>query len=157
MGYLEEEGIKCELVDGCIVFEFHDMSFNASFVVNDGYAECTVSYRCQDEDYEKLSMEVKTYMADKVNTDTENHATVWAYNDSFQVSTSFYFTSKRMMIGLFSKHFEELTESLDETIDIVCYKIEEQKKVKKHQIGFHAESEQREDPVSDPNKVAAKA
>jgi len=157
MAYLTEEGLKCELVDGDVIFEFNDCHFSTSFVVNDDFSECLISYRCEDEDYEKLDMADKTFMADKVNTDMENHAIVYAFNDSIQVTTSFYFTSKDMMIDLFSKHFEELTESLNEAIDIVCSKMEEQKKVQSRRIGFNTESYKHEDAEPDSNQVAAKA
>lgn len=157
MNYLTEEGLKCELVDGDIVFEFNDCHFCTSFILSNDYTECIISYRCEDDDYEKLDMNDKTFMADKVNTDMENHATVYAFNDSIQVTTSFYFTSENMMIDLFSKHFEELTANIDEAIDIVCAKMEEQKKVQNRRIGFNVDSYKEEEIGIDINQVAAKA
>lgn len=157
MNYLTEEGLKCELVDGDIVFEFNDCHFCTSFILSNDYTECIISYRCEDDDYEKLDMNDKTFMADKVNTDMENHATVYAFNDSIQVTTSFYFTSENMMIDLFSKHFEELTANIDEAIDIVCAKMEEQKKVQNRRIGFNVDSYKEEEIELDINQVAAKA
>lgn len=157
MNYLTEEGLKCELVDGDIVFEFNDCHFCTSFILSNDYTECIISYRCEDDDYEKLDMNDKTFMADKVNTDMENHATVYAFNDSIQVTTSFYFTSENMMIDLFSKHFEELTANIDEAIDIVCAKMEEQKKVQNRRIGFNVDSYKEEEMELDINQVAAKA
>ena len=56
MGYLGEEGLKCEFVDGEIIFEYNYCHFTISFVVNDGFSECHISYRCDDDDYEKLNM-----------------------------------------------------------------------------------------------------
>lgn len=157
MNYLTEEGLKCDLVDGDIVFEFNDCHFCTSFNLSDDYAECTICYRCEDDDYEKLDMNDKTFMADGVNTDMENHATVYAFNDSILVATSFYFTNENMMIDLFSKHFEELTSSIDEAIDIVCAKMEDQKKVQSRRIGFNVDSTIIEDAEPDLNQVAAKA
>jgi len=156
-GYLEEEGLKCEIVDGDVKFEFNDCRFTTSFILNDGYSECLISYRCGNDDYEKLNIADKTFIADKVNTEMQNHAIIYAFNESIQVSTSFYFSSKRMMIDLFSKHFEELTESLNEAIDIVHSKMEEQKKVQSRRIGFCIESYEHEDAEPDLNQVAAKA
>lgn len=156
MKYLTEEGLKCDLVDGDVVFEYNECHFCTSFILSDNYAECIINYRCEDDNYEKLDMNDKTFMADKVNTDNENHATVYAFNDSIQVTTSFYFTSKNMMIDLFSKHFEELTSSIDEAIDIVCAKMEDQKKVQRL-IGFNVDSYKNENIEPDSNQIAAKA
>ena len=157
MGYLEEEGLKCEFVDGEIIFEYNDCHFTTSFVVNDGFSYCHISYRCDDDDYEKLNMADKAFVADKVNTDMGNQAIVYAFKDNIQVNTSFYFTSKNMMIDLFSKHFEELTENLNEAIHIVCSKVEEQKKVRCRRIGFNTEPYKHEEAEHDLKIVAAQA
>ncbi len=157
MSYLREEGLKCDLVDGDVVFEFNDCHFCTSFILFGNYAECTISYRCEDNDYERLDMNDKTFMADKVNADMENHATVYAYNDCILVATSFYFTNENMMINLFSKHFEELTNSIDEAIDIVCGKMEDQKKVRSRRIGFNVDSYKEENIEPDLNQVVAES
>lgn len=154
MNYLSEEGLKCELTDGDVVFEFNERHFIASFVIYEDYAECLITYQCEDEEYKKLSMADKTFVADKVNTDLENHATVYAFNDSIRVSTSFYFTSKSMMLNLFSNHFEELTSSLDEAIEITCNKMDEQKRLQGRKIGFNVSEDN--DLTSDNQEIAAR-
>ncbi|GEM_PF-2123705 len=156
MGYLEEEGIRCELVDGNIIFEFNGNPFTTSFVVNDGFSECFINFYFENDNYEKLNLSDKTYIADKVNADKCNHAIVYAFEGCIQVTTSFYFTSKNMMIDLFSNHFEELTESIDEAVTILCSKMEEQKKVQNRRIGFNTEPDENEDAKSDMDQVSAK-
>ena len=140
MKYLHEEGLKCKLEDGIVIFEFNECNFIAEFNIYEGYAECEMSYCCGDNDYEALDMQDKTFTADKVNTDKENHCIVLAYHDNLKLRTSFYFTNKRMMLDLFSLHFEELTDSLDTVLQIVCEKIERHKNHKNRRIGFNANS-----------------
>lgn len=140
MKYLHEEGLKCKLEDGIVIFEFNECNFIAEFNIHEGYAECEISYCCGDNDYEALDIQDKTFTADKVNTDKENHCIVLAFNDNLKLRTSFYFTNKRMMLDLFSQHFEELTDSLETALDIVCEKIERQKAYKNRRIGFNANS-----------------
>ncbi|MBQ5351813.1 MAG: hypothetical protein IIU38_06430 [Bacteroidaceae bacterium] len=61
-----------------------------------------------------------------------------------------------MMIDLFSNHFEELTESIDEAVTILCSKMEEQKKVQSRRIGFNTEPDENVDAKSDMDQVSAK-
>ena len=140
MKFLHEEGLKCKLEDGIVIFEFNECNFIAEFYIHDRYAECEISYCCGDDEYESLDIHDKTFVADKVNTDMENHCIVLAYNDNLKLRTSFYFTNKRMMLDLFSLHFEELTDSLKTVLEIVCEKIERQKAYKNRRIGFNANS-----------------
>lgn len=148
MEYLQEEGLKCQLEDGIVIFEFNECHFNALFNLHDGFAECVMYYQCGGEEYETLEMPDKTFISDKVNTETENHCTVLAFNDNLRIETSFYFSNKRMMLNLFSQHFEELTESIDMAIDIACEKAEAHKANKNRRIGFNAEpcSKQQSEP-----------
>lgn len=157
MDYLQKEGLKCELSDGDVIFEFNESRFNVSLATEEQYAECTITYRCADEDYERLELDDKTFIADKVNTDMENHATVFTFNDSIQVTTSFYFTSSDMLINLFAKHFEELTQSIDEALDIASDKIEENKKTLGRHIGFISEVNHQQESETNTMQVAAKA
>lgn len=153
MKYLKEEGIKCKLEDSIILFEYNDCCFTAEFKLRDNYAECEISYYCGDDDYEALDMQDKTFISDKVNTDKENHCIALSYNDSLELRTLFYFTSKRMLLELFKIHFEELTDSLDLAIDIVLGKIECHKAHKSHRIGFNMYSSSA--PHKEPNKAQA--
>lgn len=157
MGFLHEEGLKCKLSDGAILFEFNDCHFAASFSVEQHYGECVICYRCTDEDYERLGIGDKTFIADKVNADMENHVTVLAFDDRIDVVTSFYFTDENMMLDLFAKHFEEMTASIAKTVDIICTKVQEQKNRPSRKIGFDIEAYHQEEPETDNSQVAAKA
>ena len=157
MEYLQEEGLKCELSDGEIAFEFNDCQFSASIDARQDYGECFIYYEYTDEDYEKLDMDDKTFVADKVKTDFENHATVLAFNDSITVYTSFYFTNENMMLNLFSNHFKEMTESVDKTTDIISSKVKIQKNRYSRKIGFNINTCDLAEPESDKSHFAAKA
>ena len=125
--------------DGIVIFEFNECSFIAEFIVHEGYAECNLSYCCVDDEFEALDMSDKTFIADKTNMVKENHCVAVAYNDVLKLHTSFNFTSKRMMIELLSRHFEELTDSIDTAVDFACEKIGHHKTHKNRKIGFNAE------------------
>ena len=146
MKYLHEEGLKCKLEDGIVIFEFNECNFIAEFTIHERYAECEISYCCGDDDYEALDMQDKTFIADKINTEKENHCVTVAYNDVLRLRTSFYFTNKRMMLDLFSQHFEELTDSIETAFDVAHEKIEHHKTHKNRKIGFNAE------PKNPPSK-----
>ena len=76
-------------------------------------------------------------MADKVNTDLYNHATVYAYCDSIKVDSTSYFMSGKMWVELFIKHFKELNESVDMALDIIRDMIADAKEDEKpKKIGF---------------------
>lgn len=137
--YFKSEGIKCEVKDGELLFWFKDNVYTLQLCEGDDYAECGIVYECDADEYAALSTEEKTFIADKVNTDLYNHATVYAYNDSFKIDSTFYFTSKNMWNELFIKHFNELNESVRMAWEIICDKTtckaeEEAEKPKK--IGF---------------------
>lgn len=153
--YLHEEGLKCEIADGEVGFEFNDFQFSATLDLHDGIGECTISFEFEDEKYEKLEMKDKTFIADRVNIDQENHVTLLAYVNSFEAVTSFYFTSKDMLINFFSLHFKELTESIDEAFDILKQKIDDQKRFSGRRIGFNTDLTDIESSVE--MQVAAKA
>lgn len=139
MGYLASEGIACEIKDGDLLLQFNDSVYTLLFGAGNGYAECAIVYECGADEYVALEQHDKTFLADKVNTELVNHATVYAFNDSFKVTSTFYFTSKSMLIDLFVKHFNELNESVGMALEIICDKTtgnaeEEAEKPKK--IGF---------------------
>lgn len=157
MSYLQEEGLKCEIADGEIMFKFNDSHFTTVLTSNGEIGECTICFECEDDEYEKLDQKEKTYMADKVNIDMDNHATVFAYSGSFEVKASFYFTNKEMLINLFSAHFEDLTESVGEALSIVKDQIKIQRQTRGRRIGFNTDSCQMNNNAPDEMQVAAKA
>jgi len=145
MEYLQEEGLKCQLEDGIVIFDYNESHYSTHFQVHDGFAECKICYETSAEDYEALELQDKTFIADKTNTDVENHCKVLAFNDSLRVETTFYFTNKQMMINLFSQHFDELNESLGVAMDIACEKVDTHKANKNRSIGFVAEAKKRQE------------
>ena len=136
--HLREEGVGCRLENDVIIFEFGDCNFVVAFILHEDCAECVMSYSCGEDKYEALDMPDKTFIADNANVENENHCVAVAYNDVLVVRTSFYFTSKRMMLGLFSRHFEELIESVRTALGLVYEKISRQKAYKNRTIGFNA-------------------
>ena len=137
MEYFESEGIACEIKDGDLFFQFNDSVYTLLFGIGNEYAECAIVYECAAEEYVNLEQHDKTFLADKVNIELENHATVYAFNDSFKVTSTFYFTSKKMLVDLFIKHFNELNESVRLAFDIIgdmATSADEAEKPKK--IGF---------------------
>ena len=123
MEYFASEGIACEIKDGELLFKFNDSIYTLMLGTGDDYAECAIVYECEAEEYVALDITDKTFVADKVNTDLFNHATVYAYSDSLKVDSTFYFTSKKMWVELFIKHFKELNESVEMAMDIIADKI----------------------------------
>ena len=137
ISYFTSEGIEYKIKDGELLFWFNDNVYTMVFGAGNGYAECAIVYECGADEYVALEQHDKTFIADKVNTDLENHATVYAFNDSFKVVSTFYFTSKSMLIDLFIKHFNELNESAGMALDIIRDKIAETTEDEKpKQIGF---------------------
>lgn len=155
--YLSEEGLKSRIEDGLVIFEFDDNHFCASFCIDEGYPECEITYEIEDEEYESLSLQDKTYISDKVNTDMENHCIVYTFNDSIKVTTSFYFTGKKMMLKLFSKHFQELTESVDLTLHITKSKIKNHNERNSRRIGFTMDNYVQSEDDNESVQIAAKA
>ena len=123
MDYFASEGIACEIKDGELLFKFNGNIYTLQLGTGDDYAECAIVYECAADEYVSLELTDKAFIADKVNTDLYNHATVYAYNDSIKVDSTFYFTSKKMWVELFIKHFNELNESVDMALDIIGDKI----------------------------------
>lgn len=137
--YFKSEGIKCEVKDGELLFWFKDNVYTLQLCEGDDYAECGIVYECEADEYVSLDITDKTFIADKVNTDLYNHATVYAYNDSIKIDSTFYFTSKKMWTALFIKHFNELNEAVAMAMDIICEKIADDDKddtEKPRRIGF---------------------
>ena len=137
--YFKSEGIKCEVKDGELLFWFKDNVYTLQLCEGDDYAECGIVYECNADEYVFLELADKAFVADKVNIDLYNHATVYAYNDSIKIDSTFYFTSKEMWTELFIKHFNELNEAVAMAMDIICDKIADDDKddaEKPKQIGF---------------------
>ena len=119
MDYFASEGIACEIKDGELIFQFNDSFYTLQLAAGDDYAECAIVYECAADEYVSIELTDKTFIADKVNTDLYNHATVYAYGDSIKIDSTFYFTSKKMWTELFIKHFNELNESVQLAFDII--------------------------------------
>jgi len=139
--FLNNEGVECKIEDGLCIFNYDDYKFVASIDLHGEYAECKIEFQCEDEDYEKLDLDEKTYIADKVNTELENHCLALSFSNSIKTVTSFYFTNKSMMFELFCKHFKEITETTDLMLSLVKDKIDDFKESQGHRIGFHSNSQ----------------
>ena len=155
MDYFASEGIACEIKEGELLFKFNDSIYTLQLGTGDDYAECAIVYECNADEYIALDITDKVFIADKVNTDLYNHATVYAYDDSIKVDSTFYFTSKKMWVELFIKHFNELNESVGMALDIIRDKIAETTEDEKpKQIGFCVP---KQNENSNSNDVAAVA
>ncbi len=122
-----------------MLFKFNDSIYTLQLGTGDDYAECAIVYECTADEYVSLELTDKAFVADKVNIDLYNHATVYAYTESFKIDSIFYFTSKKMWTALFIKHFNELNEAVAMVMDIICDKIADDDKddeEKPRQIGF---------------------
>ena len=124
VAFLTDEGVKSKVEEGSVVFEYNKGYYMVDFETHGRYAEACITFKIGDEDYESLSQNDKTFIADKVNTDLQNHATVYAFGDTVDVQTMFYFTSKRMMMELFVKHFEKMNSAVMATFEILADMIE---------------------------------
>ena len=154
MDYFASEGIACEIKDGELLFKFNDSIYTLQLGTGDDYAECAIVYECNAEEYASLDLAEKTFVADKVNTDLYNHATVYAYGDSIKVDSTFYFTSEKMWVELFIKHFKELNASVDMALDIIRDMIADAKEDEKpKRIGFCV---QENDANNETVQIAAK-
>lgn len=137
--FLTDEGIKCEIKDGGVVCEYKDGIYTINFGTNGDYAECVIVYELGDDSYTALDLAEKTFIADKANISADNHAVVYAYNESIKVWSTFYFTSKSMMLELFVKHFDELNECLGVALEVANEIMQgdaEEGEEKPKQIGF---------------------
>ncbi len=116
--YFKEEGIACEIKDGSLLFEYDECHYTVNFAAGDDYAECGIIYSIEDEAYTALELGDKTFIAAKTNNEVDNHAIVYVYNESIKLASTFYFTSKKMMLELFIKHFNELRECTATVIEL---------------------------------------
>lgn len=157
MDYFASEGIACEIKDGELLFKFNDSIYTLQLGTGDDYAECAIVYECNADEYLSLDPTDKAFVADKVNTDLYNHATVYAYTDSIKIDSTFYFTSKKMWVELFIKHFNELNESVRLAFDIIGDMVtsaDEAEKPKK--IGFCVPEQDKNENDNDVAVVAKK-
>ena len=136
--YLEKEGIKYKFEDGIIIIDYEDILYEVLFITHGSYAECKITYPCDDSGYESLDITDKTFIADKVNTDMDNHCKVLAFNDSIRVVISFYFTSKVMMMDLFLTHFKEIVSTIEFVAEVYVDRAEE-RKPSRNRIGFNVD------------------
>ena len=153
LDFLFKEGLKCNIEDGLCYIEYEKHQYKVSFCQHNNYAECIILFDEDIDDYNSLGISDKTYIADKANTDLENHCKVYAFNNGIKINTSFYFTNKKMMLDLFGEHFAEMTETIDLTTEIVNYSIVEHKENCGRKIGFTTSCSDSKSEV----KVAAKA
>lgn len=154
--YLTTEGVNSQITDGIVIFEYDGSHFTADFNIDSGFPECTITYEIEDDDYESLDMCDKTYISDRVNTDMENHSTVYSFDDSIKLTSRFYFTSKAMMLELFCQHFAEFTQSLDLALNIARDKIKNYKEIKGRRIGFNTGIYKQSEQIPDSIQIAAK-
>lgn len=143
--FFKEEGITCEVKDGILMFEYKELWYGVNFIAGDDYAECGIVFSFEDELYEKLELADKTLMAAKVNNEVDNHATIYVYNDSFKIVSTFYFASKSMLMELFMKHFTEMRECINAALELLKESIVEEESTaneKPKQIGFCVQPEE---------------
>lgn len=156
MDYLKKEGVTCSADDGGVIFEYNARRYTADFNLHNGYAECVIMYECADEDYEALPDKDKAAIANHVNANKDNHCTFYGFRAFFRQLTSFYFTDRRMMTELFCKHFDEMDNTLDFSMNTVCAMIEENKKDSVRTIGFAQGAYSQPELDESEEQVAAK-
>jgi len=127
MNYLSEEGLKNELIDGIVHFEYNDIPYETMFDTYDDWAECIVSFKYASEEYETFDGKDKTFIGDKMNMMEENHTTTIAYADAVSIETRFYFSNERMLLTLFAEHMNELSEAVNDFCELLCKIIDEKK------------------------------
>ena len=76
LNYLKNEGIKCEIKDGWIIFEFNDSIYEVNFLVGSKCAECVIAFEIYDEalvpdDYKTTVETVKVDMK-AITSDIKN-------------------------------------------------------------------------------------
>ena len=158
MDYFRQEGIKCKLEDGQVNFDYGDYEFDAEFKVFEDYAECIIESMCEDDDYEKLDVKEKTFIADKVNIGEMNHCVTRAYDNTVAVHTSFYFSNTEMMLTIFCDRLNELVSSLRQLDEVLTDKKNEYKAFKSRKVGFYIETYESEESEEDDDfEIAAKA
>ena len=159
MDFFATEGITCEIKDGALLFEYKDSWYIVNFAIGDDYAECGIIYYVEEKTFEAMELSDKTFIAAKVNNEIDNHAIMYVYNDSFKISSTFYFTSKRMLMELFTKHFNELTDTIAGAVGLIREHLaeeaeEEERENTPQQIGFCVQPE--EDDKNENAQVAKK-
>ena len=161
MDYFKEEGITCEIKDGALLFEYEEDWYVVNFIAGEDYAECGLVFSIEDENYAALETSDKTFIAAKVNNEVDNHATVQVYNERIKICSTFYFTSEKMMMQLFFKHFNELRECVGAALKLTVECINdvqeeaEEKTEKPQQIGFCVQNDSANesgDKISAKNK-----
>lgn len=156
--YLQEEGIECHVDEGDLVFIYNDCSLTVEIEESDDsdYMELTILYTLDDEKYESLALSDKTLIAAQTNNETENHAVAFAYNDNLVIKSSYYFTSKRMLLELFRVHLYDVLETLDKMKEL-SIKIMERTQPRKRRIGFFMEPDYKEKHEDAAEQIAAKS
>lgn len=152
MNYFRQEGIKCKLKDSQVNFDYDKYEFDAEFKVFDGFTECIIESIYEDDDYEKLDVKEKTFIADKVNTEEVNHCVTRAYNNTVEVHTSFYFTNTEMMLTIFCDRLSELVSSLKQLDKVLKDKKDDYKAFKSQRVGFYIETDDCEEDEDDDDE-----
>jgi hypothetical protein len=134
MNYLTDEGIKTEIQNGSIFITLDDCTYTIDFYLDDEYPRCDIEFNTEDEDYQKLELSHKTFIADKVNTDEYRHSIVKSFDNSLSAETHFYFTDKRMLLTLFYVYFMDLKSTVNDMIEIAVDQMQKEKN--KKPIGF---------------------
>ena len=122
--HIQRISTRCQLRVGQIFFECGELPFSACLTIEENFGECMLTFKCWDDDYERLTEEDKTFIGCKVSADHE-HVKVLTHNAYFEVNTSFYFSDVDMMISLFTKHLDELKECLMDIFGFLCVKLNE--------------------------------
>lgn len=98
----------------CMYFEYLDCTINVGIkFVAKSLAECTLNYTLRDDDYQALSVNDKALIANKLNIGNQYHSISYAFQDTFSICSTFYFTNKKNLLYLFNMHLGEMTESLE--------------------------------------------
>lgn len=155
MDYLRGEGVKCEVKDGAVLFNYEGEEFAASFVDGEECAGCLVTRSIEKEEYSSLPSTEKAFIVDAVNGRYEHYIKVCAYKNSVDVLSGFYFTSERMMLRLFVKHLEQMQECIDDVERLIGRRAAECCKPSNAQrrIGFYIPEETSE---GEEAKISAK-
>lgn len=150
--YLAGEGIRADLCDGLVVFDYASQRFIVGFDEMDGYAECCLCSRYESEDYKQMEDDDKAFMAARINSDENVHAVVQVFEEYLIVQSSFCFSSKQMMLDLFCLYFQDLAGKISAAKDEIS-DYEPSKPAKR--IGFYIDDNENSN-TKQTNEVAAR-
>lgn len=117
IAFFKEKGIRFEICEKFLEFEYKDQIYRAVFELGENYPCCGLFVGISDMSYVSLDASAKSVVINRYNQGYDEGVRLTAQDRCISLESQFYFSDKQMMLDLFTSHLDEMHATCLDFVD----------------------------------------